>query len=133
MQLKELQSFKTARTTYGRPTSTLTDKDWQNQFSLAKLYITPSQKNNWRMSESFARECVRTESANTYSGRTNWQSYCAYINDILNNIRSGAVDYCYYGYQIIDLLRFHRDTLRTKYRNGYWEVWLEEGVKECQN
>ena len=65
------------------------------------------------------------ETQGTYHGCTNWQQYCSYINDILSIIRSGQVDYCYYIYQILDLLKFHYDDLKTRYCDGYWEVWLE--------
>ena len=65
------------------------------------------------------------ETNGTYHGLTNWQSYCSYINDVLRNIRKGQVDYCYYIYQILDLLKFHYSDLKTKYCDGYWEVWLE--------
>ena len=65
------------------------------------------------------------ETMGTYYGCTSWQSYCSYINDVLNNIRMGQIDYCYYIFQIMELARFHYNTLRTKYCDGYWEVWLE--------
>ncbi len=63
-------------------------------------------------------------SADNYNGCTNWQSYCSFINDLLTTIRGGKTDYCYYIYQILELLKFHYDDLQTKYCDGYWEVWL---------
>ena len=65
------------------------------------------------------------ETMGTYHGTTNWQEYCSFINDMLRNIRAGQVDYCYFIYQIMDLLKFHYNDLKTKYCDGYWEVWLE--------
>ena len=65
------------------------------------------------------------ETMGEYQGCTNWQQYCWFINDVLENIRSGQKDYCYYINQIMDLVKFHFHTLRTRYCDGYWEVWLE--------
>ena len=65
------------------------------------------------------------ETKGEYYGTTNYQEYCSFINDILSNIRSGQIDYVYYIYQITDLLKFHYDTLKTRYCDGYWEVWLD--------
>lgn len=123
MNLETLKEIKPTRTTHGRPSYTLTDKEWQNQFATMKLYITPHKKSVTRMGGKFSQESgIHIEN---YDGITNWQSYCSYINDILKNIRAGNRDYCYFGYQIIDLLKFHYNNLKTKYCDGYWEVWLE--------
>ena len=125
MNLESLKNIKPTRTTHGRPSSTLTDKEWQNELSIMKLYITPHNKTVTRMGGKYSRgQELRTEN-NEYHGITNWQSYCAFINNVLKNIRSGNRDFCYYGYQIIELLKFHYDDLRTRYCDGYWEVWLE--------
>lgn len=124
MNLETLKEIKPTRTTHGRPSSTLTDKEWQNQFAVMKLYITPFQKSITRMGGKFSKESGKE--VDNYDGITNWQSYCSYINDVLKNIRKGNHEYCYFGYQIVDLLKFHFDTLKTKYCDGYWEVWLEQ-------
>ena len=118
MNLQELQNAKPRRMSHGRPASTLTDKEWQQQFEVMKLYIAPHPKHI---------TCLKAKKYNPkeYDGITNWQSYCWFINDVLSQIRLGHIDYCYFAYQIKDLLRFHHDTLRTKYCDGYWEVWLE--------
>ena len=62
-----------------------------------------------------------------YDGETVYQRYCRYINDVLSEIRKGNHDYCYYCYQIRDLLRFEHNRLRTKYYpdGQYVEVWLD--------
>lgn len=125
MNLESLKNIKPTRTTHGRPSTTLTDKEWQNELSVMKLYITPHNKTVTRIGGKYSRgQELRTEN-NEYYGITNWQSYCAFINDVLKNIRSGNRDFCYYGYQIIELLKFHYEDLRTRYCDGYWEVWLE--------
>lgn len=125
MNLESLKTIKPTRATHGRPSSTLTDKEWQNELALMKLYITPHDKSVTRMGGKFSRGQEKIKENQEYDGVTNWQSYCIYINDVLKNIRKGNHDFCYFGYQIIDLLKFHYDDLRTKYRDGYWEVWLE--------
>lgn len=127
MTLEELKEMRIVSNTNGRPSSTLTDEKWQKEFNVRKMFITPHSKNITKLKGKNSTESGRwdEEKQGLYYGQTNWQEYCSYINDILNNIRSGQVDYCYYIYQIMDLVKFHFDTLRTKYCDGYWEVWLE--------
>ena len=127
MTLEELREMKLISNTNGRPTSAMTDEKWQKEFNLRKMFIAPYPKDIKKLKGQHSKESGmwNEETQGTYHGCTSWQSYCSYINDILNNIRSGQVDYCYYIYQILDLAKFHYDTLKTRYRDGYWEVWLE--------
>ena len=129
MQIDKLKEMSPSffRTCNGRPEAGLTDKRWQEELSLRKLYITPYSNDVRKMGRRHSRD-VRswdTETDGAYQGMTNWQQYCSYINSVLETIRKGECDYCYYKYQIMDLLRFHYNSLRTKYCDGYWEVWLE--------
>lgn len=106
----------------GRPEHNLTDKKWQEEFQLRRSYTIPTKAR--KMTGYYSTE--RKQNYNVeYKGVTNWQAYCSFINSVLSVIRSGNVDYCYFKYQIMDLLRFHPDTLRTRYIDGYWQVWLE--------
>ena len=127
MTLEELKEMRIISNTNGRPSPNLTDEKWQKEFNVRKLFIIPHNKNIKKLKGQNSKESGKWngETQGTYCGQTNWQEYCAYINDILQNIRSGQTDYCYYIYQIMDLARFHFDTLKTRYRDGYWEVWLE--------
>ena len=127
MTLEELRELRLISNTNGRPTSSMTDEKWQKEFNLRKLFITPLPKEIKRMKGKYSRESGtwNTETQGEYQGCTNWQSYCSYINDVLSNIRAGQIEYCYYIYQILDLLKFHYNDLKTRYRDGYWEVWLE--------
>lgn len=126
MQLENIAGIKPSRITNGKPSSALTNKEWQEQFQIMKLYITPHKKSVSRMRGKFQRESGKQYADKQYDGITNRQSYCSFINDILKNIKAGSHDYCYFGYQIIDLLKFNYNNLRTKYHDGYWEVWLEQ-------
>ena len=127
MTLEELRELRLISNTNGRPTSAMTDEKWQKEFNLRKMFIMPYPKDIKKLKGQYSKEpgMWNEETQGTYHGCTNWQSYCSYINDILSNIRSGQVDYCYYIYQILDLAKFHYNTLKTKYCDGYWEVWLE--------
>lgn len=128
MTLEELREKRLISNTNGRPVFGLTDQTWQREFMIRKLFITPFDKRIKKLGGRCSQESGRwdEESQGTYYGCTNWQSYCSFINDILKNIRKGQVDYCYYIFQIMDLLRFHYHDLRTRYQDGYWEVWLEK-------
>lgn len=114
----------------GRPSETLTDKQWQKDFEIRKKFITPYSTNIKRLGGKHSKVSGiwNEETMGTYYGETNWQQYCSYINDVLKNIRKGEIEYCYYIYQIIDLLKFHYDTLKTSYCDGYWAVWLEDNL-----
>lgn len=113
--------------TNGRPSPFLTDDIWQQEFNKIKTFVTPYRKNIRQLGGKFSKDTGNwnSETQGSYYGNTGWQSYCAYINDVLGCIRSGRTDYCYYISQIIDLLKFHLNDLRTRYCGGYWEVWLE--------
>ena len=129
MTLEELREMKIISNTNGRPTSALTDEKWQKEFNVRKLFVKPYSKKVKRLGQ-LRRDSQETgywneETMGTYHGATNWQEYCSFINDVLRNIRSGQIDYLYYIYQITDLLKFHYDDLKTRYCDGYWEVWLE--------
>jgi hypothetical protein len=125
--LEELKELKLISNTEGRPLPYLTDEKWQHEFNLRKGYIKPYPMSIRKLGGRYSRESGRwnTETNGQYHGCTNWHQYCLFINDVLNNIRTGQIDYCYYIYQIMDLLKFHHDDLRTRYCDGYWEVWLE--------
>ena len=126
MTLEELKEMRIISNTNGRPDSNMTDERWQKEFNVRKLFITPNDKKHKRMGGKFSRESgTWNEENGEYLGMTNYQEYCSYINDVLKNIRAGQIDYCYFIYHIMDLLKFHYDDLRTKYCDGYWEVWLE--------
>lgn len=127
MTLEELREMKLISNTNGRPTSTLTDEKWQKEFNIRKMFITPYGKDTKRLGGKFSKESSvwNEETMGKYHGGTNWQQYCTYINDVLRNIRAGQVDYCYFIYQIVDLAKFHFNDLKTRYCDGYWEVWLE--------
>lgn len=127
MTMEQLREQKLISNTDGRPSSSLTDKTWQKEFLLRKSFIIPYPNgSSKKLTGGYAKEFGGWGrlSADSYNGCTNWQSYCSYINDLLATIRGGKTDYCYYIYQILELLKFHYDDLQTKYRDGYWEVWL---------
>lgn len=135
MQISRLTEMKPSffRMGNGRPEPGLTDKEWQEEFAIRKLYVTPYKQYHTKMGGRYSQDVRKwNEDKNgEYKGATNWQQYCFYINSVLSAIRSGERDYCYYKYQIMDLLKFHYDTLRTRYCDGYWEVWLERGGARC--
>lgn len=135
MQISRLSEMNPSflRMGNGRPESGLTDKEWQEEFEIRKLYIRPYNKNIMKLGGKYSRgsDTWNPETDGEYHGTTNWQQYCTYINSVLSAIRSGEHDYCYYKYQIMDLLKFHYNSLTTKYCDGYWEVWLERGGARC--
>lgn len=130
MTLEELREMRLISNTNGRPSSTLTNEKWQKEFNVRKLFVEPINKNIKRFGQknAYSEETGywNEETMGSYYGATNWQDYCSFINDVLSNIRAGQIDYCYFIYQIMDLLKFHYNDLKTKYCDGYWEVWLNK-------
>ena len=127
MSIEELRQIKVISNTDGRPPKGLTNNKWQLEFNIRKLFIHPYGNETTKLGGKYSREAGTWNGRpdKSYIGCTNWQSYCSFINDILKNIRSGQTDYCYYIYQIMHLAKFHKETLKTRYCDGYWEVWLE--------
>lgn len=92
---------------------TYTNEQWQEDFKKMKANIN---KSNLKFMST-----VSDTSSNlnqSYKGKTQYQYYCSFINDILRNIRKGKPDYCFYKYQVSDLLRFEYDNLEA--------VWLND-------
>lgn len=90
-----------------------TNEQWQLDFEKLRSRAVPSD--NGRM--IVPREVSRSQ-YQEYHGDTQYQYYCRFINDILSSIRRGRVDYCFYIYQIAELLRFERERLQA--------TWLEK-------
>lgn len=124
IDIEELKKNKIISNTEGRPTSTLTDEKWQKEFEIRRSMTIPFSPEQKRFGGKYSR-CYEKKGIANYCGMTNYQQYCRYINDVAMNIRKGKTDYCYFIYQIIDLLKMFKDNLRTRYSNGYWTVWLE--------
>lgn len=127
LTLEDLREMKIISNTDGRPPYNLTDEKWQKEFNVRKYFISPLPSTIKKMGGKYSKEtgCWNEETMGTYYGPTNYQEYCGRINDLLSVIKSGQIDYCYFIYQITDLLKFHYNDLRTKYYDGYWSVWLE--------
>lgn len=126
--LEELKEMRLISNTNGRPVSYLTDEKWQKEFKLRKMFIKPYPKHKNKLDGKYSMESGKWNNVNgEYKGCTNWQQYCSYINDVLRNIKSGQIDYCYYIYQIEELAKFYycNQILKTQYCDGYWKVWLE--------
>lgn len=103
----------------GRPDPKMTNKQWQQKFNILKLGTTPvpyKRMTAWQ-----------AESQTNYTGETEYSRYVTFINDVLRVIRSGNCDYCYFVYQIKDLLRFEKNRLRTEYLPHLqaFRVWLD--------
>ena len=126
MRLEDLQQVNLSA---GRPSSTMTNKQWQDRFAVMRLIVAPAKHSKMKSTKgstsnpSLANDGVEPQ----------WLRYRTYINSVLKEIRAGNEDYCYYIYQITDLLRYEHDTLRTEYicdqpgKPGFFRVWLEKG------
>lgn len=93
MQASRLKEMKPSffRIGSGRPEPELTDKEWQEELAIRKLYITPFGKHITKLTGRYSRESNlwNSETDGEYHGPTNWKQYCDYINSVLSAIRSG--------------------------------------------
>lgn len=125
MEYKEFKNIKSIITRGSRPSPDLTDKKWQEEFNAIRFFVAPYPSTVKKLGGKGSKEYGKFNPKVRYDGQTNWQQYCVYINDVLSSIRQGNIDYCYFLYQVIDLLKFHHSDLETKYcEDGYWKVWL---------
>lgn len=105
----------------------MTDDQWQQYFNNMKSLVSPSNEKRLKVGKSFTLGYRRLESQSTYSGDTQWQRYCQFINGILKAIRNGEEDYCFYIYQVADLLRFEHDRLCAQWQpeDKCFRIWLK--------
>lgn len=110
----------------GRPSATMSDRQWQNKFQTMRAATVPAHRKRYGC--TYARESGThdEERHGAYKGTTNYQNYCAFINDALSIMRHGGRALCFYTYQIADLLRFEPEALCTRYvpEDEWWECWL---------
>ena len=102
---------------------------WQEYFNSLKLIVAQSSNKRMRCGNRYATVNGKNEmSYFVYDGDTQWERYCKFINDVLSTIRRGETDYCYYIYQIADLLRFEHDRLQAVWSPEYecFEVSLKK-------
>lgn len=129
----ELNTLRTVSLTKGRPDADMTDGQWQEYFSIMKQMT--EQGDEKRMKLSTAGITINEHSVNgqsEYHGETSYVYYCQFINSVLATIRGNASmppshDYCFYIYQIADLLHFEHDRLNVVWleRDKCFEVWLK--------
>ena len=91
-----------------RPPKDYTNQQWQSDFEILKQFVIPSQESEMRIIRD-------TSLYGSYHGKTQYQNYCSFINNILKNIRGGEVDYCFYIYQITDLLKYEQERLEVQW------------------
>lgn len=94
------------------PPVNYTNNQWQSDFAILKSQI--------EQCDSALMPNIREASETVYQGyhgKTQYQRYCDFINSVLKNIRNGYIDYCFYIYQIAELLRYEHDNLEA--------TWLE--------
>lgn len=89
-----------------KPPENYTDEQWQSDFQKLRNEIRPSALREMPTVPETIKE------GQVYHGKTEYQCYCDFINDILLNIRDGNTDYCFYIYQIADLLKYEHDRLQ---------------------
>lgn len=109
---KDGEDVSYAKTEVGKPPIGYTKRDWQRDFADIKSKVTAVNRRKMNVIPDTG------SNSHAYRGKTQYQYYCSFINDILNTIRHGKVDYCYYTYQVEELLKHEYDRLEVD--------WLED-------
>lgn len=111
-----------------RPSKDMTDAQWQEYFEQMRSSIRPTTERKMRRTGFRYRQSSALDIPDSYHGETMWQRYCDFINGILSSIRHGESDYCFYTYQIAELLRFENTRLRSEWmpNNGCFRVWIQK-------
>lgn len=127
LNIKDLQDMRLFITKKGRPTKALTNSIWQRIFYQLKIGTIPYIDGEKKHMSAITSRAVLDEWGDfPIDQTTDYKRYCMFINQALREIRQGKVTYCYYYYQIAQLLKFHQTKLRSRYNElgHYWEVWL---------
>ena len=111
-----------------KPEKGMTNEEWQEYFALMKVLTKQTKERLLKRSSSPIINGYYVEGQLSYQGETQWERYKEFINSVLKTIRKGEYDYCFYIYQISELLRFEHDNLRTLWLpdERYFQVWLEK-------
>lgn len=101
------------------PNPDMSDEEWQEYFSQMKQQIVPSKRKQLSSKQTpvYIYSYDNKSDERVYIGETAYSRYSSFINGVLRTIRSPKdnEDYCFYIYQIAELLRFEPDRLRTEY------------------
>ena len=96
--------------TNGKPLEEMTADQWQACFSAIKSH---TKQIRHRTMTSYSD--INAFYGNLYNSHiiddAMFERYSQFVNDILKSIRAGREDYCFYVYQIADLLQFEHDRL----------------------
>lgn len=132
MKIENLRNIDSRK---GKPNPAMSNTQWQEYFNFMKLSTTQSKDRYIRFNPCsiMVNNNISTNYF-TYQGETQWSTYRAFINNVLRNIRRGEYDYCYYIYQITDLLKYEHDDLVTLWLPEYecFRVWLKSKLKITQ-
>lgn len=122
----KLEDLGTVNLSADQPPAEMTDEQWQKYFEAMKPLVRPAQERTMKCGKSIIVNRHRLEDQSSYSGETQWERYCQFINTVLKAIRHKEHDYCYNIYQITDLLKYEHDRLATKWlpEDRCIEVWL---------
>lgn len=98
----------TSFTSLDKPHSGYTNKEWQVDFAALKQKV---------QNES----ALQTPNLSCGLGT----SYDIFLDSVLYTIRHGRIDYCYYIYQIVDLLKYEKN-LQSRWleKEQQFRVWL---------
>ncbi len=108
--LQDLQEINLNATTLSEG---MTDRAWQDYFARMKMIVQPVKAKTMGGVSS-----LRLSEGEEYQGDTIAMSYKKFINDTLHDIRIGEICYCFYIYQIAELLKYEH-SLKATYLPEY--------------
>lgn len=112
----------------GRPSDSLSDELWQIRFEKIRNMMKTSSFENKLTDSTIPISVIRFRSKlHKKENSSEWAKYKSFLNNVLTTIRKGGHDYCFFVYQITDLLCFENTALKSKYHTDIqcFEVWLD--------
>lgn len=79
----------------------MTAPEWDNFFAFMKSHIKPRKTKYMTKPDA-----IHVTGNEEYHGETEAWRYRNFINDILKSVRHGKIDYCFYVFQVRDLLKY---------------------------
>ena len=102
----------------GEPRGNMTDSQWEKCFNQLRKMTRQSRHKN-----IVCRDDLNKYFSKLYNNQElsdpSLERYSQFINGILKSIRGGKEDYCFYVYQVADLLQFEHEHLKVRWMPAY--------------
>ena len=96
----------------------------------------PQSDEEWqRRFEEIRNESILAQCGSPLIAFAGNDTYATFVSGVLETIRAGGTDYCFFIYQIEDLLKFEKERLQTSWlpNDKCFKVWLSANIHNQLN